>query len=326
MRSAQAIVPRVLELVPVKSIVDVGCGIGTWLSVYESLGVPEIMGLDGDYVDRASLMIDPSCFHAHDLSTPYTTDQRYDLVQSLEVAEHIPPRHAGQFVHNLTELGDIILFSAAVPFQLGTGHVNEQHLDYWTARFSQHGFVPVDALRPDIWDDESIELCYRQNIILLVKESVLEQMPRIAQARRTTREHQLAVIHPDLYQARIGRLQQSLLTIASTVRGNGNIPLAREILQSVVDFDPRNDAAWNLLGQTVAQAGQVNPAISHLRRALEINPEDASHHFILGQIFAQTGDIQHAEQHLEAALRANPGDIKIKAALEKLRARKSRGS
>ena len=51
-QSAKEIIPLVLELVRPKSVIDVGCGLGTWLSVLKVLGVEEIFGVDGDHVDK----------------------------------------------------------------------------------------------------------------------------------------------------------------------------------------------------------------------------------------------------------------------------------
>jgi ribosomal protein L11 methylase PrmA len=54
-RSAEAIVPLMLTLIKPQSVIDVGCGLGTWLSVFEKLGVDDIFGIDGDHVDRSML-------------------------------------------------------------------------------------------------------------------------------------------------------------------------------------------------------------------------------------------------------------------------------
>lgn len=56
-RSAREIVPLVLELIQPKQVIDVGCGIGTWLSVFKECGVEDIQGLDGDWVDKRMLQI-----------------------------------------------------------------------------------------------------------------------------------------------------------------------------------------------------------------------------------------------------------------------------
>jgi 2-polyprenyl-3-methyl-5-hydroxy-6-metoxy-1,4-benzoquinol methylase len=74
-----------------RSLVDVGCGIGTWLAEFEAAGIADVTGVDGDYVDRARLLIDRARFEPRDLSRPFELDRKFDLAMSLEVAEHLPP-------------------------------------------------------------------------------------------------------------------------------------------------------------------------------------------------------------------------------------------
>ena len=135
-RSARVVVPLVLELVRARSVVDVGCGDGTWLSVFREHGVEDVRGIDGDYVDRAELQIPRERFHPHDLTRPLELGHTFDLAVSLEVAEHLPPESADDFVTSLTRHAPIVLFSAAAPYQGGQNHVNEQWPAYWAARFA----------------------------------------------------------------------------------------------------------------------------------------------------------------------------------------------
>jgi 2-polyprenyl-3-methyl-5-hydroxy-6-metoxy-1,4-benzoquinol methylase len=103
--SATEIVPLILELVHPGSVIDVGCGLGTWLSVFEEHGIDDILGLDGDYVDRTRLETPEERYLPFDLEKPFRIDRQFDLVVSLEVAEHLPGECAGTFVDSLTRLG-----------------------------------------------------------------------------------------------------------------------------------------------------------------------------------------------------------------------------
>src|SRR5206468_11403485 len=96
-QSAEAIVPLVLALIKPQSVIDVGCGLGTWLSVFEEFGVKDVLGIDGDYIDRNMLQIPNERFAAFDLKKPLHIDRRFDLVVSLEVAEHLPEECAKMF-------------------------------------------------------------------------------------------------------------------------------------------------------------------------------------------------------------------------------------
>src|SRR5262245_21633572 len=87
--SARTLLPRVQAALDVQSVVDVGCGRGTWLAVWTELGVTDVVGLDGEYVDRSKLAIPAHAFAVTDLSHDWSVERRFDLAQSLEVAEHL---------------------------------------------------------------------------------------------------------------------------------------------------------------------------------------------------------------------------------------------
>ena len=139
-RSAREIIPLVFELIRPRSVIDVGCGSGTWLAVCQEFGVEDILGVDGDYVDEKILTIPKSRFSPRDLRKPFQIGRRFDLVLSLEVAEHLPAESAGSFIDSLTAHGDVVLFSAAIPHQGGMRHLNEQ----WPARIcAQHAVAGI---------------------------------------------------------------------------------------------------------------------------------------------------------------------------------------
>jgi SAM-dependent methyltransferase len=195
-RSAEVLVPLVLQLVRARSVIDVGCGQGAWLAVFREHGAQEILGVDGDYVDRTRLQIAPACFQAWDLTQPLRLDRRFDLVVSLEVAEHLPGDCSTQFVESLSRLGPMVLFSAAVPYQQGVQHLNEQWPNYWAQRFRACGFEPVDCLRRRVWEDERVEWWYRQNIFLYVEREFLKRQPFLQLEHAFTGGAALPLVHP----------------------------------------------------------------------------------------------------------------------------------
>lgn len=199
--SAKIVIPIVKQYVNPHTVIDMGCGLGTWLAVWKSGGA-NVIGCDGDYVDRDMLYIDKEEFVSVDLSKDCVkTDYRVDLAMSLEVAEHLPSSRADSFIRDLTELSDIILFSAAIPFQGGTNHINEQWQSYWADLFAKRGYVPVDCIRPKIWNTEGIIICYAQNILLYVKEDNLAEHPLLLEYYLKHREHTfLNMVHPSAWQ------------------------------------------------------------------------------------------------------------------------------
>jgi SAM-dependent methyltransferase len=186
-------------MVRVKSVVDVGCGVGTWLAVFRELGVTDTAGLDGDYVDRQLLQIPQDQFTATNLSSSFRLPRTFDLAVSLEVAEHLPPQAAEGFVHSLTRLAPVVMFSAAIPFQVGTGHLNEQWPDYWAALFKQHDYLPIDCIRGKIWTNDDVEYWYAQNTLLFANAARIQDDPLLCREHEKTNPQQLAMVHPKRY-------------------------------------------------------------------------------------------------------------------------------
>jgi hypothetical protein len=180
-RSARRIVPIVQAATGARSVADFGCGQGAWLSVWKEAGA-EVRGFDGPYVQRDKLLIPAEAFTATDLARPIAPGQHFDLVQSLETAEHLPPDRAPGFVADLTAHADHVLFSAAVPGQGGEHHINEQKLEYWRALFRTQGFVPVDLLRPALRDDPDVKQWYRCNSLLYTRQSAVGALSEQARA------------------------------------------------------------------------------------------------------------------------------------------------
>ena len=176
-RSASLVVPLVGRLLNVKSVMDVGCGRGVWLSQWQKLGVQDVIGVDGDYVNENDLAISPDKFIKRDLTNPVNLGRRFDLVQSLEVGEHLPEQSSDTFVASLAAHGDAILFSAAVPGQGGEFHVNEKPYEFWRDKFAAHGFRTFDWLRLRIVDISDIEPWYRYNSLLFVRGTALRSLP-----------------------------------------------------------------------------------------------------------------------------------------------------
>lgn len=198
--SADTILSILLERIPaIDSAVDIGCGVGTWLSVLRNKGVKDIQGVDGHWVDQELLAIPRACFSQVDLGkSEIRLPRRYDLAISLEVAEHLPSDRAAEFVSSLAALSDYVLFSAAIPLQGGTNHVNEQWQHYWVKLFGDIGYVVHDCIRPRIWDDTRIPFWYRQNILFFSRRQK-SRGGQLDTCGHATWSMPLDVVHPDLY-------------------------------------------------------------------------------------------------------------------------------
>lgn len=199
--SAKEIIPIVFEFIQPKSVIDVGCGVGTWLSVFQAHGVEDVWGIDGDYVDKNALEIPKEKFLTIDLKSPFKLNRQFDLAVSLEVGEHLPQECAETFVESLTQLAPVILFSAAIPFQGGTDHVNEQWQDYWVKHFQSQGYVAIDCIRNRVWENERVEFWYAQNMLVFAKREYLEleNAYLLKQQFESTNIFQCSIVHPSKY-------------------------------------------------------------------------------------------------------------------------------
>jgi SAM-dependent methyltransferase len=195
-QSAKEVVPLLLEHYRPTSAVDVGCGTGSWAKALQEHGIEDVIGIDGDYVDQEFLLIDHAKFVSIDLARSFGLERKYELVVSLEVAEHLPYYRADGFVRDLTTLGDVVLFSAAQPYQSGTDHLNENWLEYWAILFSRHDFVAIDLVRPAIWNNKRIAFWYRQNIILFVKK---QKTATLFPTFRNDVRRPLSYVHPHFF-------------------------------------------------------------------------------------------------------------------------------
>ena len=170
-------------------MLDVGCGVGVWVNEWSSAGVSDVLGIDGNYVDRTALRIPLDKFAPVDLKQSFSLGRKFDLVQTLEVAEHLDEACADTFVESLARHGETILFSAAIPGQGGTHHVNEQWPSYWAEKFARVGYTAYDIIRPQIWTDPQILAFYRQNILIFARGRVFEGA-----------ETRLDRVHPEMWQ------------------------------------------------------------------------------------------------------------------------------
>jgi SAM-dependent methyltransferase len=190
--SAAVVVPLVLSFLPVRSVVDIGCGVGPWAAEFVANGVPDVWGVDGGYVERSQLRIPPDRFLARDLTKSLQFDRTFDLAVCLEVAEHLPESRAAGLVADLTAMAPCVLFSAAAPGPTGTNHINSQYLPYWIELFKVHGYEAIDPIRPRIWGNNSVEWFYQQDTVMFVAPKhplLIKDFPKPQ-----------TVIHQELYE------------------------------------------------------------------------------------------------------------------------------
>lgn len=172
--------------------------------MFKSHGIADIYGTDGTYVDQARLLIDSKCFSPSDLEKPFLLGRRFDLIICLEVAEHLSPTVADQLIDSLVAHSDCVVFSAAVPFQGGTGHVNEQWPAYWAEKFRNVGYNAYDCLRSRVWNDSRVRCWFAQNVIVYATPQFAAKISGLGEQTANP----LPLVHPELFLFKERRLRQ----------------------------------------------------------------------------------------------------------------------
>jgi SAM-dependent methyltransferase len=176
--SARTVAPIVMRHLKPASILDVGCGAGAWVAAYGEAGVPDVTGVDAHYVRADQLLFDASRFHAVDVANFFRLGRTFDLVQCLEVAEHLDPSASETLVGNLVAHAPMVVFSAAPPGQGGEHHINERPYDFWRDLFDKRGYALFDFLRPRIRHCPNVEHWYRYNMLLFVRQDAVDLLDR----------------------------------------------------------------------------------------------------------------------------------------------------
>lgn len=199
LRSARVVVPIIMQMLHPGSVIDFGCGGGSWLQAFQENGVADLLGIDGPWIDRTVFRLAPELLLHHDLTKHLKIERRFDLASCLEVAEHLPGEVASTLVDNLVALAPVIAFSAAVPAQYGRHHINCQWPEYWVALFGRHHYRPLDVIRWQVWSNREVGWWYRQNLMLYAAPGFLESHGMPDGDRRVPNGPPLRVIHPDCF-------------------------------------------------------------------------------------------------------------------------------
>ncbi len=211
--SARVVVPALREYLQPRSVVDLGCKHGEWLSVFREHGAARVLGFDQPKRE-SRIIIDPTEFRSADLRHPVPLSDRFDLAVCIEVAEHLPPASADPLVNTLTNLAPVVLFSGAVQHQGGHGHLNEQPRSYWRQKFAGRGFRCLDCVRPHIWQNPHVAWWYRQNLFLYANEEALQRYPALLKESRREVADDV-----DLFHEAVAKRQSLAFRLRETIGG-----------------------------------------------------------------------------------------------------------
>lgn len=154
------------------NVLDIGCGTGAWGMISINHGI-FYFGIDHK-VPAHKLLITPYQYCDVDITRPINLPDHFpkmfDMTMCLEVLEHIPEASALQVVDWMCQNTiNCILFSAAIPYQSGVGHINEKWQTWWIEQFAKHKFRPIAEFSEHIRTIKDVSVWYRQNLMLFGK-------------------------------------------------------------------------------------------------------------------------------------------------------------
>jgi SAM-dependent methyltransferase len=135
----RSIADRIVADIGPRRVLDAGCALGLLVETLRERGV------DTFGIDLSSFAI----ANAADSVRPFLKEgsiaadleERYDLIVSIEVLEHMPPDEAEAAIGNFCRHTDDVLFSSSPLDYRETTHVNVRPPEYWAGQFGRHGFV-----------------------------------------------------------------------------------------------------------------------------------------------------------------------------------------
>jgi len=165
---------NIFETLKPSSIIDIGCGVGSYLEGALNAGCKDILGIEiSFYVAKEFFSNDIAPYLQYgDATRDLNLNRTFDCVISVEVAEHVEPSGTYKFIQNLTGLADkFIIFTAAPPGQPGTGHINLRPKTFWIKQVESEG------------------LCYRNDLT----ESFVEEWKKIRITNQKNKNSDLVV-------------------------------------------------------------------------------------------------------------------------------------
>ena len=137
-----SVADNIIKTLNPKTVLDVGCAMGYLVAALRDRGV-EAYGIDvSEYaISKIREDIRPYCKIASALE-PLSFDlpQHYDLITTIEVAEHLYEEDCNKFIENLCKYSDCIIFSSTPDDFKEKTHYNVQQGEYWCGKFAKHQF------------------------------------------------------------------------------------------------------------------------------------------------------------------------------------------
>ncbi len=190
LNSALEVVPWIIARFSPVTVSDVGCGDGSWLSVFKEKYSCVIDGYDKKYTKN--MLIEESEFHSVDLNYGMIPGIKSDICLSLEVGEHLSKSAAKLLIFAVTKISPVVIFASGIPLQGGWRHKNEQWQSYWRDIFAEFGYIAHDDFRIQFWGNPNVSSWYKQDTLIYCKKEVGIKF-------KLTPTRLFNIVHPDTW-------------------------------------------------------------------------------------------------------------------------------
>lgn len=278
-----------------KTVLDAGCATGHLVSALRARGV-ETYGIDiSDYaISQVGDDIRPYCFvgSLSDNNWPDDIPQKYDLIVTIEVLEHLYAEDGKKAIANLCKRTDAVLFASTPDDFEDRTHVNVQQREYWARLFFEQGFVDDINYRPRYLTHYATLFRRSDNIVRLIEDYERNiRMTEHEQAKAIT-EWKKAVNDKENHINNLVSLQKS----AEQRWDQGKAALQSEIAQV-------NQEKANLQ----SEIAQINQEKADLRSEIAQAHKKINDATVLNEKLNQ--DLSHYHEHYHAAI-AQREDLK----------------
>lgn len=156
------------------TLLDVGCSTGTQVQHALDLG----MGAFGIDVDETVIGNVQNCALINLCIKPVVFHKPFDVVWSVEVAEHIPEEFADKYIKTLTQNCDkyIVMTASDVP---GGVHLNPQPLQYWIDKIEPYGFTESKSLKDGILNMSTMKREFLEKNGIFFKNNCLQNTKNV---------------------------------------------------------------------------------------------------------------------------------------------------
>lgn len=198
--SGQYVADALMKTFPMpRSVIEISTTPGQWCSAFFERGATLVEVLCEKPPEPFDIVVSPECYSElpSDLSD-FGDRQPSDLAICINALRALRGKDetitAPRLVEGISSLANTIIFCEPAPHIQSTEENDHMWPSAWVSLFSRHGFSLHDVIRPRLWGNNRIDWQWRQNMLLFVRSSAVQD-PGIPET-----EHPVDIVHPENYR------------------------------------------------------------------------------------------------------------------------------